>query len=621
MKAKTKFDPKVVQQFVIEHTEKFVMGLVAVLFLFFAYRSYVVVGNGYQRKPEELKAATKAAFDKIALGPATKKPPAPTTKPVPDGPDFPLYAKIIDDHKLSIDAAKYPMPLGPDGSIFAPLRPREAPEVFAVENLRAIPGRGAVPNANNDRNAGNANPTAGKRWIVVTGLVPYKKQLDEYRNKFATAAGYDPGKDVPTYAGYFVQRAEVVPGATGEPKWSKFTVFDPDDAAAKLGSQKAIELADARFVDTYLTAPLPYLVDTTWGNEAVFPPQIPVVERKADDADPRRIMGRQPRDSGGGRMTGGHTGVRDNATTPRGTDARDMPNRQGGGGLLGPGARAPVAGGGGGGLLNRNVVAKPETPEEKKEVPDYLLLRYVDFDVKPNKQYQYRIFLVLNNPNVGLRAEELADSRLASYQFLGTQQPTTNDKDEVVPWPTDPNVKWSQVCTSGRVSDDMRLLGGTVAAAGGGRPEAVAEVRVLLWQEQSGRNGNFHKDGLFRGTVLEFPQVELKTPGNPRATKRDLNAKGVLVDMLGGEWLDRDHRLANPGMILVMDEFGNLVLHDEAAEAKEWDEATKEPERQDNRPGPAPGKPVRGNVHEGGPSRENPQDDIDTSGVRRKPVR
>ncbi len=145
MKAKTKFDPKVVQQFVIEHTEKFVMGLVAVLFLFFAYRSYVVVGNGYQRKPEELKAATKAAFDKIALGPATKKPPAPTTKPVPDGPDFPLYAKIIDDHKLSIDAAKYPMPLGPDGSIFAPLRPREAPEVFAVENVRAIPGAAPFP--------------------------------------------------------------------------------------------------------------------------------------------------------------------------------------------------------------------------------------------------------------------------------------------------------------------------------------------------------------------------------------------------------------------------------------------------------------------------------------------
>ena len=40
MKSKTKFDPKVLQQFFIDHTEKFVLGLVAVLFLFFAYQSY-----------------------------------------------------------------------------------------------------------------------------------------------------------------------------------------------------------------------------------------------------------------------------------------------------------------------------------------------------------------------------------------------------------------------------------------------------------------------------------------------------------------------------------------------------------------------------------------------------
>ena len=32
-----KFDPKVIQQFLIDHTEKFVIGLVALLFLYFAY--------------------------------------------------------------------------------------------------------------------------------------------------------------------------------------------------------------------------------------------------------------------------------------------------------------------------------------------------------------------------------------------------------------------------------------------------------------------------------------------------------------------------------------------------------------------------------------------------------
>ncbi len=620
MKAKTKFDPKVVQQFVIEHTEKFVMGLVAVLFLFFAYRSYVVVGNGYQRKPEELKAATKAAFDKIALGPATKKPPAPTTKPVPDGPDFPLYAKIIDDHKLSIDAAKYPMPLGPDGSIFAPLRPREAPEVFAVENVRAIPGRGAVPNTINDRNAGNGGPTAGKRWIVVTGLVPFKKQYEEYRKKFENHASYDPVKDIPRYRGYLIQKAEVVPGDTGEPKWKSmmFPSLNKNELAAKIGVQ-ATEIADLRFTSPRLTSPLPRLVDSTWGNEAVSPPQIPLMERELANADAPSMMRPQP--SGPSRGPNTYRPGRSDVPPRRGTGGRDLPSRQGGGGMIGPSA-APDAGAGWDDIGDNVPKRDTETSTEDKEsqVPEYLLLRFFDVDVKPNKQYQYRIFPLLDNPNQNLKADELQDQKLALFPILGvlTPRPLSTEKGDFVDWPTEPTAKWSAPCTSGRVSDDMRLLGGTVSAAGGGRPEAVAEVRVLLWQEQSGRNGNFHKDGLFRGTVLEFPQVELKTPGNPRTTKRDLNAKSVLVDMLGGEWLDRDHKLANPGMILVMDEFGNLVLHDEAAEAKEWDEATKEPE---DRPGPAPIRPVRGNVREGGPSRENPQDDIDTSGVRRKPVR
>ena len=106
------------------------------------------------------------------------------------------------------------MPYPPFWKPFKPLRLRQTPDVFAVEQLRAIPGRGAFP-----KDTG----TTGKRWVIVTGLVPYKKQLDEYRNKFLTAASSDPAQDVPKYWGFFVQKAEVVPGAKEEPKWSKST--------------------------------------------------------------------------------------------------------------------------------------------------------------------------------------------------------------------------------------------------------------------------------------------------------------------------------------------------------------------------------------------------------------
>ena len=53
MKSKTKLDPKVIQQFLIDHTEKFVLGLVAAVFLLFTYQSVTL--SGYAKKPDELQ--------------------------------------------------------------------------------------------------------------------------------------------------------------------------------------------------------------------------------------------------------------------------------------------------------------------------------------------------------------------------------------------------------------------------------------------------------------------------------------------------------------------------------------------------------------------------------------
>jgi hypothetical protein len=262
MKSKSKFDPKVIQQFFMDHTEKLVIGLVATLFLFFVYQSTLL--DHYKKTPEELQQATSNASAKILNGPATKTAP----KETPITP----YADMIDQFKQPIDPGAYPTPVGMFWKADPRLRLRESPEVLAAEQLRAIPGRGAVA---------EVNGTRGLRWIVVTGLVPYKKQLAEYQAKFASATGYDPVKDMPRYKGYFVQRAEVVAGVAGEPKW-KFMMFPPVDAndpIAKMGNQLAEEVADPRFVLPTLTSPLPLITGATWGTEVVCPPQIPVVER------------------------------------------------------------------------------------------------------------------------------------------------------------------------------------------------------------------------------------------------------------------------------------------------------------------------------------------------------
>ncbi len=282
MKSKTKFDPKVIQQFFIDHTEKFVFGLVAAVFLFFAYQSVTL--SGYAKKPDELQRATEAATSQdqpVARRPASLKW-KPRSSPTPT---------IIESARSPVDARGYPMPPCLNWKPIPPRRPRDAPDVFAVEKLRAIAGRGAIAKDNN-------SGTAGKRWVVVTGLVPYKKQLDEYRAKFEGAAWNDPHEDVPKYIGYFVQRAEVGAAATGGRRWTKFWMFppfDPKESAAEAARPRAKEIVDARFLRFPLTAPpslaapLPLLMDSTWGKEAAFPPQIPLLEVEAADGEPTKV--------------------------------------------------------------------------------------------------------------------------------------------------------------------------------------------------------------------------------------------------------------------------------------------------------------------------------------------
>jgi hypothetical protein len=103
-----------------------------------------------------------------------------------------------------------------------------------------------------------------------------------------------------------------------------------------------------------------------------------------------------------------------------------------------------------------------------------------------------------------------------------------------------------------------------------------AEIRVLLWREETGRNSNSSIAGMLRGTILNFKDASLKTPGGSKVTQ-DLQTNSILVDLQGGETLPDKERTKSPGLILVMDDAGNLVLHDEAVENEEWDKATREP--------------------------------------------
>ena len=401
MKAKAKFDPKIIQQFFIDHTEKIVAGLVAVLFVYFAYQSFML--KGYEEKPEKLQSLTTTAEKTIADGPKTENKKPEIEFPITD------FQQEINESRQPLDPGGYAWSNWPSATQVPPLRLREMPQAFPVEQLRAIPGRGAI--------AGKEGVT-GMHWVAVTGLVPIRKQLSEYKSVFAGANYVDAAKDIPDYHGFFVQRAEVLPGATGEPAWEKaggmeklYFVFGRK-AVVKLVDNWArtdAEIVSPKFVFPTLCSPLPPWEDGVWGKEVAYLPEIPVAS--PDEMGPANpTPGQGP---GLGRMEG---------QFPRN---QGLAHPKGGNfaGPIGPGASLGPAGVEddvlGGGVKPKTDGSATKIDDDAAQAPEYALLRYFDFDVKPTKQYRYRVFLVLANPNRGANAESLDDAELAKFAYVG----------------------------------------------------------------------------------------------------------------------------------------------------------------------------------------------------------
>ncbi len=192
MKKKSKLDAKAIKQFFIDHTEKIVIGVVGLLFLYFTYSAVMLQANdSYKKDPKSLSDAVQAAQKTMVTGPLNKSPA--TEAPIT------AYASEIERFKMPEDPGKYKFDAVMDPAVIAPKNPRGTPAVIPVEELRAVAGRGAL--------SGNANAagTVGQRWVVVTGLVPYAKQLAEYKRNFETA-GFEGNNDTPEYVGFLVQR-------------------------------------------------------------------------------------------------------------------------------------------------------------------------------------------------------------------------------------------------------------------------------------------------------------------------------------------------------------------------------------------------------------------------------
>jgi hypothetical protein len=579
MKAKLNFDKNAIKNFFIDHTEKVVFGAVLL--------GVVALIYGAVNGREKIDKTPGELTDKVAAAKSNIERSNLVVAPAGD------VDRIAEISRQPIKEEFYQLAkrINPPPKME---RQRGAPPVFAVEELRLASDMSMfqVSNAGNlDPAKANASELRGQRWVVITGLVPLKKQIDAYYDAFSDCK---PSKNdsQPVYLGYRIERLEITsPADIENPNWKnakKFAYKGPEVSAPKDWGQLMPDVVDSRYVDPSVTFPLGPWTDGTWGASVAHEPKIPVFNMNGPvlppkpEAEPEATPdAQQPADEFGGRPPAG------NALNPQPMQAAGGHAPPGYGGMIGP---RPGGYGMPGGAMNANMDSSV----------DYRLFRYFDFTVEPGKRYIYRVQLVVQNPNYGVKAAYLEKPEMATETYL---------KD----------APWSDKSPVASVPNNTSTL--AVAVEQPKRPtgEPIGSMLVALWQDKTGQKV-YNEFGVERGQFLNFLNAKTKNaerrggpaPGPDSDEKTDLLSNVLVVDLAGGKKLPskkpppaeepnldqfehkrpgNDRLPFSPGEILVMDANGTLLVRNEFDDMTAVDNYTAKPDQGSTPLGPGPRGP------------------------------
>lgn len=605
MKAKISLGGGGIRGLILKHVEKAVIALAVLIFVFLVWGASKL-GGDFDLQPDQLKN-TSVEADKAIREPK-KGPPS----------EVPPWLPIAQGIKKPVPADPY----GVENTWMHRLFPRETlrgePAVFPLEKLRASTGFGGISISASGALTGTAGPgempgygmdsgmeaggsglggnTEGRRWVVITGLLPYKKQWNEYGDMFRNAEVKLPQRDVPAYVYYEVERARVTPGV--EPKedeWQELKILTQYKERKWAGSQP--EIIHPKFLHRSasiipMAYPLPPVVSKTFGPEIAHEPEIPLyyeVERvvKEEEVDldsltPEELIEYQKKH--------GRIGAGGGASGMSGYDEYGGGYEQDYGGMdMGSGGYGDMAGygemGSGGGYGGVSTMGR------QREIPKYQLFRFFDFSVRPGQYYQYRVRLRLTNPNYELPPQNLEDEKLAEKATLQTD--------------------WSEPTKVVNVPLDSRVLAGPVSVSANVNVTPKGELATVHFNDDTGEEVA-EKYTVARGQLMNYLGVEVKEEkpksgmyggygdeygmspdmtedpygaygGAPKKKERrkkepkeepktvDYITEMLVLDFLGGSTLPgTDRNLKEPGRILLMDSAGNLLLHEELEDQEQF---------------------------------------------------
>lgn len=373
-----KFDQEAVLDFLLRHGEKFVVAVAGLCAAWLVWGGISALNSKSVGSGQLPEAISRKAADALTHLDRVAEPPAEL---LPDHP--PLFETIDPWRKplvpwrsvAAVEVVDAPPVTPLDKPLFDELARRPKPEVFPLEDLRATSGIAVLAvKAGGQAAADPAGVGGGSGrivpYVLVTGLIPARKQRDEYRRRFADVGFPDVKRDSPLWSDFEIDRALVVPG--GQDSWQRIDLA----AVAKSRAAEWAAAAAATVPAEYLLAaaedsrspqttpvafcgPLPERVDGGW---------------KADDLHPWVVEQMQAKSGPG--------------TNPQ------------------PGSEPQPA------------TQQPPGEKGSPQGADYRLFRFIDTAVEPGKAYKYRVRLKVWNPNLGLPQQQLVDASLAKDQKL-----------------------------------------------------------------------------------------------------------------------------------------------------------------------------------------------------------
>lgn len=504
MKAQLPLNKAKLKEFFTLHGEKVALGVFSLVFVLLVYRAYQT--KNYEHVPQQMITETQ---QRSAMVREQTWDPAAHEIKVPNPP----YAKQIEVSMRDVSPQPFLLATLFNNRIREHKIRREEPVFIAARDIRATYGFGAVRL--------KKEGYTGKRWIVITGLVPYAEQLAAYNERFENALLRDPKLDTPEYTDFEVERAVVRPGADpAKLVWEKVDVHAAIFGALKQFSSERPQVVERKLMEPLLCEPVPPLVDKKPDESMAHPPEIPFTIQTAEKAPDRKAEDEQ-------------VPLEDNPLKQQKDGNRPIGAPAG---AAGAGAAATVA-----------------------EVVPLRLVRFFDYNVESTKSYCYRVKLVLGNPNVRVARRFLKDPKLAEGETRSTD--------------------WSPASNVASVPADYRILAGELKPPAG-LNEAKAKVLIVQWVPEKGVEvphefGERGTSEVIRGTFLNFPDTEAAIPlaDKPSTTQGTVSfiTNTLLVDVSGAETASYGNsKVHSPAEMLFMGVNGEMFVRNQLADHPEY---------------------------------------------------